>query len=372
MEIKKVRYYICEHQIGENNAGPKAREDVEKILKSEGFKPIDLNVTINGKYNHKENFFDKIFNKIKIEKAWKPISRQVGKNDIIFIQLPFLGRLFTPSKIIKWIKKRGTKIIVLVHDLDSFRYTADTPIKKIKRYVIKEEDIKTLRFADQIIVHNENMRKQLKFMGFDTSNMIDLNIFDYLIPNFDQYYDPQKIDCNKPIIVASSLSKIKAGYAYDLPKDCEFNLYGPGYQGGDHQKQNVHYFGSFPPDELPFILEGSYGLVWDGSSIDKCEGPNGNYLKINNPHKTSLYLACGIPVIVWDKAAVARFVKKNNCGITIDSLRNLNNTLNLITPEEYKKLKKAAVEVGKRLRNSYYTKKALNLALTELNNECNN
>ena len=35
-----------------------------------------------------------------------------------------------------------------------------------------------------------------------------------------------------------------------------------------------------------------------------------DYLRINNPHKTSLYLACGIPIITWNKAAIAQYVRK--------------------------------------------------------------
>ena len=57
-------------------------------------------------------------------------------------------------------------------------------------------------------------------------------------------------------------------------------------------------FGSFLPDELPSALEGSFGLVWDGDSSKTCSGVFGEYLRYNNSHKASLYLASGFPIIV--------------------------------------------------------------------------
>lgn len=55
--------------------------------------------------------------------------------------------------------------------------------------------------------------------------------------------------------------------------------------------------GSYMPEELPEKLEAKYGLVWDGLEITSCEGTFGQYLKYNNPHKFSLYMAAGIAVI---------------------------------------------------------------------------
>ena len=98
-----------------------------------------------------------------------------------------------------------------------------------------------------------------------------------------------------------------------------FNLYGVGY---DDSKKIiliilVHIL------QIIFLLNlfGSFGLVWDGMSSETCKGSFGEYLRINNPHKTSLYLASGIPVIIWSKAALAEFIEKNKCGIRHERIR---------------------------------------------------
>lgn len=359
-----MKYYIKEYQIGENTAGPKAREDVEKVLESEGFTPIDINITINTKFNKKESFADRQIRKINIYKKWNSVLTRVMKDDVLFIQLPFLGRTFFQNHLLEKLNKRGVKIIALIHDLDSLRFTVNSSFDRINRYRINQRDIHTLNLVNQIIVHNSKMKLKLEKIGIESSKMVELEIFDYIIPNFDSHADQQNFLLNDPVIIAGALRRKKAGYAYNLPRDCNFNIYGPGYK--KPKQENINYFGSFPPDEIPFVLEGSFGLIWDGTSVDTCDGPTGEYLRINNPHKTSLYLACGIPILVWDKAAIAEFVVKNNCGIAIESLRDLKKVLSKISSEQYEELKKAALAIGDRLRMGYYTKTALKVCLSNL------
>ena len=57
-------------------------------------------------------------------------------------------------------------------------------------------------------------------------------------------------------------------------------------------------------------MEGNWGLVWDGNSIDTCSGNFGEYLRLNAPFKFSLYLAAKRPVVVWRESAMAEYVRK--------------------------------------------------------------
>ena len=116
------------------------------------------------------------------------------------------------------------------------------------------------------------------------------------------------------------------------------------------------------PDELIKNLTGKYGLVWDGDSIETCSGGKGEYLKINNPHKLSLYLAVGLPVIIWDEAAEADFVLRENVGFTVRSLYELPGKMSDISDNNYEIMKKNAETVGARLRNGEYLTMALKKA----------
>ena len=66
----------------------------------------------------------------------------------------------------------------------------------------------------------------------------------------------------------------------------------------------------------------------------------GKYLKINNPHKLSLYLAVGLPVVIWDEAAEAEFVLKENVGFTVKSLYDLPEKLEAVSDNDYQIMKK--------------------------------
>ena len=102
-----------------------------------------------------------------------------------------------------------------------------------------------------------------------------------------------------------------------------------------------------------------FGLVWDGASIDKCDGNWGEYLKWNNPHKFSLYMACGIPVFVWKKSALATFVKQNEVGIVINSLKEIENIFKNMTKKDYIKYVKNVEKIQKRVIEGQFLNDAI-------------
>lgn len=119
--------------------------------------------------------------------------------------------------------------------------------------------------------------------------------------------------------------------------------------------KDVLILGAFAPEELPAHIKGEFGLVWDGNSLNDSTG----YMRFNNPHKMSLYLASGLPVIVWDKAATAEYVENNRVGITIGSLTDLNSRLDNISKDEYVIYQQNAMNIAKKLREGFYTHSAI-------------
>ena len=85
----------------------------------------------------------------------------------------------------------------------------------------------------------------------------------------------------------------------------------------------------------------------------------GEYLKMNNPHKASLYLASGFPIIVWRQSALADFVRKNSCGILVDSLFEIADILDSISNDEYEELIRNSKKIGDNICNGHYLKTAL-------------
>lgn len=346
-----MKYYLKDsflHNAHEKNAGNKARNDVEAILISEGYKGLELKV----ENWYKMNFFKAQKHKYR---ATKSVFDQLGAGDELLIQFPIIHHTFFISQLIKQSQKRGVKFYLLIHDIETLRHAAGSEVKlrhKLRNYF---QEKKALMSVDGIIVHNDIMKSVLANQGFPADKMVSLEIFDYLIPNFAEKPNLQK---DQPIIVAGNLNPAKSGYLYNLPEQPAYNLYGVGYDESRALK-NTTYFGSFMPDDLPAALQGSFGLVWDGDSSETCQGSYGNYLRFNNSHKASLYLASGFPLVVWKESALARFVLDKQCGIAVDSLHDLQKALDDLTDRDYMKLSANARQVGVALRNGDYLKSAI-------------
>jgi glycosyltransferase involved in cell wall biosynthesis len=207
-----------------------------------------------------------------------------------------------------------------------------------------------LKCFDYCICHNFKMKEYMISQGFEADRIIELGIFDYLTNEEMTAQAGETVS----IAIAGNLAPGKCGYIYKIceggqNKDLKVYLYGNRF---DEEKasENMLYRGSFKPEELISHLNGSFGLVWDGPEIDGCKGNTGEYLRYNNPHKTSLYLAAGMPVIVWDEAAVSAFVKENKVGLLVPGLSDVAERIKEVSDEEYALMRENARNIGKKLR----------------------
>lgn len=346
-----MRYYLKDsflHNHHEKNAGSKARNDVEAILISEGYEGLEIKVD----NWYQMNFFNAQQHKYS---ATKSVFDQLGSGDELVIQFPIIHHTFFIAKLIKQAQKRGVKFYLLIHDIETLRHAAGSEVKLRHKFRNYFQEKKALMSVDGIIVHNDIMKNVLTSQGFPADKIVSLEIFDYLIPDFQEKTLLQK---EQPIIVAGNLNPTKSGYLYSLPESPAYNLYGVGYDESRAPK-NVTYFGSFMPDDLPVALEGSFGLVWDGDSSETCKGTYGNYLRINNSHKASLYLASGFPLVVWKQSALSHFVLEKGCGIAVESLHDLKETIDNLSDADYQDLVDNAKRVGQEIRDGHYLKTAL-------------
>ena len=346
-----MKYYLKEEFLHDNNAknaGNKARNDVEEIVKREGYQPLILSV---------DDWYQMNILKAQChkEKAFAQVLSQMNKGDLLLIQFPMLHHSFFTTHLVKKIQRKGVEVYFIIHDLEALRYAnLDTvPLKHKIRVHLQESSL--LKIADGVIAHNPIMKSVLVDKGIADDKIVSLGIFDYLIPDFQEKTTQTK---DQPIIVAGNLAQEKAGYLYVLPETPSYNLYGVGFDK-NRALENETYFGSFLPDELPAALEGGFGLVWDGDSAETCSGVFGEYLRYNNSHKASLYLASGFPLVVWKQSALSHFVLEKNCGIAVESLHDLNNTIEKLSDADYQELVANAKRIGKKIRDGFYLTSAL-------------
>lgn len=266
----------------------------------------------------------------------------------IFIH-PLIGedKQIIRKLLYKFMLKKSNKTCALIMDLEYTRFKGLSYINY---------DIQSLKLFDYIIAHNTKMIDLLVENGLDRSKLFNLEMFDNLSNNKIE----KQFLYSKTVVFAGNLEK--STFLNDLYKctniSYKLNLYGVGLTN-KKLPSFVKYKGAFTTEEIINVLDGSFGLVWDGTSINTCSGFLGEYTKINNPGKFPLYIAAGLPVIAWKQSALADVVKKYNIGILIDSLNELDFALSTISEENYKTLSNNVLQLRKKVISGYHYKKVL-------------
>lgn len=338
--------YLSRNYKDLNSAGNKAKSDIESIMRQMGFRNVGFRQT-----SFRNTVLAFLVTLAGVLKA--PFC--LRKGDRLVLQYP-LKKYF--SFVCNLAHLRGAEVIVIIHDLGCFR----------RKKLTAKQEIARLSHADYIISHNANMRRWLLQQGCPVPVGI-LQIFDYLsgtkCPVRESPGETYRV------LYAGALNYRKNTFLYEIGSHIhsfEFVLYGNGFEMEKAKgKERLRYKGFVRSDNLIKDADGDFGLVWDGDSIDECSGDWGSYLKFNNPHKTSLYLRCGLPVIIWSKAALAGFIKENGVGLCIDSLQELDSVLSGLSADDYRSMKANVMRISERLSEGYYCRHACLEAIEYLN-----
>ena len=343
MEIMNKIYLLAKKYITqEKHAGNKALKDCENIARRFDFQDIE-DVIPDGRVNKSVSYY--LDRMLRCVIMFFRLARY--RNKIIVAGYP---------RAEPWILKNtykkffiSNKSILIVHDVESWRFEES-----------RIDDFDVLNNANVLIVHNDKMKNRLIESGVNKPHMIILDLFDYLL---DNQVDRKKY--KKAVVFAGNLKKSKffLNEYINTKRNYDLDLYGVGIKENEKLPMRTHYHGGFSPEELPNVIDRGFGLVWDGDSIDTCSGKLGEYTRYNNPHKLSLYIAAGIPVIVWKYAAIAEFVEKNRIGYCVESLKDIDKLLNNISSDEYKILQNNIKPLQKRITKGDFLTKALQESL---------
>lgn len=325
-----MSYFLSETIPNVKNAGNKARKDCKTIFKKANFTEIV--------FVDKNN---KIKNLIEIIKLLK----KVPKNELLYIQYPFVCRI---NWLFSYICKRK-KTVVLIHDIDELRYQNDDNTLKKKFRVLNK--------ANSIISQTPQMTKLMFNNGIPLSKIYTLNLFDYLL----QKNEVDHINDQNLLCFSGDLGK--SNFIYKIPQEIikyGFDLYGIGLRKNE-LPLNMNYRGAYSPEIIPFKLKGKYGLVWDGDSINTCSGMIGNYLKYNDPHKLSMYIVANMPIIIWKEAAEAKLVKKYDIGLTVSSINEIPKVVGQISEKQYKQMQQNIKVLSEKISKGDFLTKQINL-----------
>lgn len=335
------KYYIKFGISNRKNAGSKAMRDIMHLLDEQGYRPMPaLPVSTH-----------------KIIKLIVDIPLLVL---VVLLLVRTKGSIIytIPSnslriKILYALRKvLGFRFICFINDIEQFRMP--TSVKYAK------EEMDSIAKADYILAPNQQSIQILRNQYHIDKPMTAVGVWDYLSdyhPNTLNQEECQELQSKDVIAYAGNLKK--SPFIYQLGNvPLPFYLWGDGVEKS--LPDNVHHQGAVMPDELPVLLEKcSWGLVWDGPFIETCDGQLGTYLRFNNAHKCGLYLAAGLPLIVWKESGMASFVESHHVGICIKSITELPERLKSIPAEEYCSIRRCVHEESKRISQGFYFLQAL-------------
>ena len=338
MKENRNKYFVQQFLQEEYKHGGVGGTDAEKVLLSLGYSPIAF------PHHHSFSFGAKVGRLIFLLKLLLTLPKN---STVVFLFPVYASAIKFLLKILS--KKKSVKCICFIMDINGLK---DGDEK------VLEEEIEFLNRFNFFIVHNESMQRWLNEHVKKDTVSANVEFFDFPANSSGQTRKP-----SPEIVFAGNLEK--SGFLKNLPllatsqPTLKFNLYGPGMFSIDESFTNVRHLGIFPPHELPEKLVGSFGLVWDGDSVEQPSASLGHYMQYITHHKVSLYILSGLPIIIAASAGAAPLVLKYGIGVTVNSLFDIESAINKITEDDYKKMRENMKPIAERISSGAGLSKAL-------------
>ncbi len=332
-----MRWYINQNFTHLRSHIGKAKIDVQTIMKEMGYTNVG------------REFVDSDLPMPRLYSILAAL-RNFRGGDMLVIQYPFSRHL---PLILGLAKIVGVKVVLLVHEI----------IAPCVNLEAVRKEMKIFNNAHYIIVINPRHRDLFKEAGCTTPISV-LGPYDYLS---DAEPLPRSLAPGETIMVnyaSSEIAMARNGFLYqwgEAPRDYLMKTYVKGFNPSSVTNHATWKHSEEFDDYDYFIsnVEGHFGLLWDGSSLNMCTGEWGENIRFNAPHKFSYYIRAHLPLVVWDEAACADYVTKNNLGITVGSLFELNDKLKQVTPEGYAAMVKNVTRLSDELKQGTHLRKAL-------------
>lgn len=313
-------YYITEFSAPKDHF--KFQAQIESIFREKGFIPL----------SYPKNYFRRIF-------FIASLYTRLKKGDIIFFIHPLYAR--TSRVILRIARNKKSIPVCLVSDINSLRdqhvnFNRETGYWKNLRY---------------FIFQNEKMRAWVE-NRFGNKRSVNLELFDLLFP----VVNIQRRNSTEVVFAGNTE---KCPFIQDLHKiiPIDWHVYSSTKVSA---AKNLVFHESKPESQHDLrALEGSYGLIWEGESIENLSNFRGQYLTVVTPLKLSNYLLKGLPVITSREAAIADFVSNEKIGFCVDSLHDIPGRIHSFSDEEYNQMAGNAAGFANKIASGYYSGKAI-------------
>ena len=330
-------YYIYRRPKLENDAGYKYREDVLTILSDSGADII---------YDDREMEASYIKRKTGTILFLFRCLRRLKRHSMVLTLFPASVTIHKVLRPLCVLKRSG--LVGIIMDINSLRFLSTD----------RRKEFRQLGLFDSLIVQNRKQCDIIRESGYRKPISIQ-GILDFLGEPVVREENPE----HHMICYGGALTREQSGFLLEWQKQhnlqhLQIMIYGPRLEF-DVEDDHFHYCGESSPEEIIHQLSGSYGLVWNGTSIDSLGGIKGGYYRVASPHKLSMYIMAGLPVIVHKDSAMADFVTDQHIGLTVDSLEDLEERISEVSDEQYREFVENVRKVGKRISKGYYLRTSL-------------
>ena len=234
---------------------------------------------------------------------------------------------------VQYCQKGGIETVAIINDL---LHPYGTSL---------EEEVNMLNDYSYVMSHSERMKSFLKESGV-IRPVVNLSLFDYPInPDVGLAQIERWLEAGtepkernsiayagkvwhplREWIFSEHLKDIPIHLYYDLTEEEQIKLQ------RHNQWDNLHYGGNFWGVEIYDLLEGDYGLIWNG---DDCGEGMFEWKKISISSKLDFCLAGGLPIIAKRGTIDGDLIEQHHIGLTINHLSELENAISAISHEEY-------------------------------------
>lgn len=327
------RYFLRQYSNEHYRHGGIGYTDMETILGSEGYTAVQLPAV-------RIPVLSFLVRLVAIGKRWIVAKRC---DEWVFIY-PVYGRM--NRWLLRALLWKRVKVTGIVGDIDGL---------KDEDAVLLKKDIRFLCALPAVILHNAAMETWLRSVGY-SGKIATITLFDFLARPSQR---PRTL--SHTVVFAGNLAKSPFLYQLDQPafSGLQFNVYGSGNDDNREWPVLVKHKGAWSPYELPEMLEGSFGLIWDGERWDMPAGSIGRYMQYISHHKLSLYILAGLPVVVPRIAGSAAFVEANNLGIVVENMADLEQEIKKLSEESYFIIRNNLWHWASRISQGYQLREAL-------------
>jgi hypothetical protein len=272
----------------------------------------------------------------------------IKKNSVVFFLFPVYARM--NLLLLKWLSTKKVKMVCYVADIDG--------IKDGDKELLGKEISFFKRFK-YFVVHNERMKDWLYENVPGDHHAVMIRFFDFPA---DPFRGQRHLSSN--VVFAGNLGKSpfleKLCLLAKTEPSLHFHLYGPGQSNDMISQGNVTWHGVEEPHRLPLNIQGSFGLIWEGDSIEKPSGSLGHYIEYISHHKLSLYIVARLPIIVAASAASASLIEEYKIGFTIDNLYEIEKKIKTVSETSYREMQANMEPLSNRISKGDFLKNAIN------------